>query len=72
MDITVKDWSELIKELYDIPQTKHKRFRSDWVYRGVASKDWGLESSLKRLGPAGPEVEGRRRWGGCEIGPHFQ
>ena len=43
--------------LYTVPQTSHRRFRSNFVYRGVASKAWRLETSLKRLGPHCAEVE---------------
>jgi hypothetical protein len=53
----VKDWGDLLKVLYDIPKTSHQRHRSDFVYRGVADKSWGLETSLKRLGGAYVEVE---------------
>ena len=56
-DIRVKTWPKLIKALYNIRKTRYQRYRSDFVYRGVASKDWGLETSLKRLGPAYLEVE---------------
>lgn len=49
-DITVKSWSELVQALYDIPKTAHERYRSNFVYRGVADKSWGLETSLLRLG----------------------
>ena len=53
----MKTWAELIAALYNIPKTKHGRYRSNFVYRGVACKDWGLDTSLKRLGPACAEVE---------------
>lgn len=43
-------WSELINLLYDIPETEFGRIRSDFVYRGVADKNWGLDTSLQRLG----------------------
>lgn len=56
-DIRVKTWQKLIKALYNIRKTRYQRYRSDFVYRGVASKEWGLETSLKRLGPAYLEVE---------------
>lgn len=56
-DITVTDWADLLKVLYDIPKTSHQRHRSDFVYRGVADKSWGLETSLKRLGGAYVNVE---------------
>ena len=56
-DHKVKTWEQLIAALYNIPKTKLKRYRSNFVYRGVASKAWGLETSLKRLGPACVDVE---------------
>jgi hypothetical protein len=46
----VESWAELIGVLYDIPETSFGRVRSSFVYRGVADKDWGLETSLQRLG----------------------
>ncbi|HKO61376.1 MAG TPA: FRG domain-containing protein [Pyrinomonadaceae bacterium] len=57
-DKIVKKWQELVDTLYAIPRGKHDRHRSDFVYRGVANKDWGLETSLRRLGPACGDVEG--------------
>ncbi len=57
-DIKVKTWAELATALYDIKMGKHQRYRSDYVYRGVANKDWGLETSLIRLGPSCVDVEG--------------
>lgn len=56
-DITVKSWSHLMETLYDIPKTHHERYRSNFVYRGVADSGWGLDTSLKRLGPAYVDVE---------------
>ena len=57
-DIKVKTWTDLLTALYDIRKGKHDRYRSDFVYRGVANKEWGLETSLRRLGPAYQDVEG--------------
>lgn len=57
-DIEAKNWAGLMRALYDIPKGRYERFRSNFVYRGVADKDWGLETSLKRLGPACADVEG--------------
>lgn len=56
-DIEVATWDELSHVLYDIPKTAQNRYRSSYVYRGVGDKDWSLESSLKRLGPAAADVE---------------
>ena len=49
-DIEVCDWPDLLRRLYDIPKTPFERHRSDFVYRGVADKSWGLQTSLQRLG----------------------
>jgi hypothetical protein len=49
-DIRVKNWAELTKALYEIPENSHGRYRSDFVYRGLADQSWGLETSLRRLG----------------------
>src|SRR5688572_22614415 len=57
-DIKVKDWAGLMHALYDIRRGRHDRYRSDFVYRGLANKDWPLETSLKRLSPKAANVEG--------------
>jgi hypothetical protein len=44
--------------LYDIPRTAFQRYRSDFVYRGVADHSWGLETSLQRLCGDYVNVEG--------------
>jgi len=56
-DLRVGSWFELIQALYDIPKTKHKRHRSDFVYRGLADETWELETSLMRPGGAYDMVE---------------
>ena len=56
-DKLVKTWAQLLAALYNIPKTHHQRHRSNFVYRGVANKEWGLETSLKRLGPSYSGVE---------------
>ena len=57
-DVRVESWDELTHVLYDIPKTEQGRYRSGFVYRGVADEGWPLETSLKRLGPAAADVEG--------------
>jgi FRG domain len=56
-DITVETYDEFLKVLYDIPPAS-RRFRSDYVYRGVDDKEWGLETSLQRMGSHYADVEG--------------
>ena len=57
-DIRVKSWAHLTDVLYDIPTNEHGRHRSNFVYRGVADRTWGLETSLRRLGDYCGGVEG--------------
>jgi hypothetical protein len=57
-DIVVRSWAELMNALYDIPRTAFQRYRSDFVYRGVADHYWGLETSLQRLCGDYVNVEG--------------
>jgi FRG domain len=57
-DIVVSSWAELMNALYDIPRTAFQRYRSDFVYRGVADHSWGLETSLQRLCGDYVNVEG--------------
>ena len=45
-----------MKVLYDIPKTSFNRYRSDFVYRGLADQTWGLQTSLTRLKGA-PNIE---------------
>jgi hypothetical protein len=56
-DVRVKNRRELIDALYDIPQTKFGRHRSNFVYRGLADQSWDLKTSLMRLGGSYPQVE---------------
>lgn len=49
-DVRVTSRGELMEALYDIPMTSYGRYRSDFVYRGVADDSWHLETSLRRLG----------------------
>ncbi len=59
-DIRVESWVELQEVLYDIPHDvdTYGRYRSNYVYRGVADTSWGLKTSLSRLGGAFESVEG--------------
>src|SRR5437899_2689905 len=57
-DIIVKSWTELSWVLYDIPKSAYQRYRSDFVYRGLADHSWGLDTSLQRLGGDYVNVEG--------------
>ena len=48
-EIVVKTWTELLNALYDIPRTRFQRYRSDFVYRGVADDSWGSRPVSKGL-----------------------
>jgi hypothetical protein len=54
----VESWRELNEALYDIPQTRFGRHRSNFVYRGLADQAWNLKTSLIRLGGPYADVEG--------------
>lgn len=57
-DVHVHDWSELNRELYESSWNPIlQRFRSDFVYRGLGVGDWGLTTSLMRLGGNFRELE---------------
>jgi hypothetical protein len=55
--VKATSWDHLTHILYEIPKNDQQRYRSRFVYRGVADKDWTLETSLKRIGPACVDVE---------------
>jgi hypothetical protein len=52
-----QSFDELMAELYAIPLDRHKRHRSDFVYRGLDVSTWQLQTSLQRLGPMYADVE---------------
>jgi len=56
-DVIIESWDHLQSVLYDIPISDHNRYRSNYVYRGLACKNWRLETSLKRLGGDYDKVE---------------
>lgn len=58
-DIRVENWMDLHKVLYDLlpNEETHRRYRSNFVYRGAADSSWGLETSLYRMGGAFENVE---------------
>ena len=58
-DQIVSTWRDLNDLLYDGSWNRDLgRFRSDFVFRGVANKDWGLQTSLMRLGGDYAGMEG--------------
>lgn len=57
-EIKPNSFDELISELYNIPIDTHKRYRSNFVYRGVDVSTWSLRTSLQRLEGQFQKVEG--------------
>src|SRR6266852_741297 len=57
-DRRVNSWGELQQELYRIDKNSYGRYRTDFVYRGVADKSWSLQTSLQRIGRHYGGVEG--------------
>jgi len=57
-NVVVSNWAELMNAPYDIPRSAFQRYRSNFVYRGVADHSWGLEISLQRLCGDYMNVEG--------------
>jgi hypothetical protein len=57
-DLVPNSFLEFQEMLYDIALTKHGRYRSKFVFRGVEDKDWGLETSLQRMGSHAASIEG--------------
>ncbi|MBY3068295.1 FRG domain-containing protein [Rhizobium laguerreae] len=57
IDLVPANFLEFQEMLYDIALTKHNRFRSNFVFRGVGDKCWGLETSLQRMGSHAASIE---------------
>lgn len=58
-DIYVENWKDLQEELFrDMWDEKLQRHRSPYVYRGMSSSDYKLETSLLRLGGPFEVLEG--------------
>lgn len=56
--IVVRDWNELNEVLYaDAWKEELQRFRSSFIYRGLPSTRFDLQTSLMRLGGNYPELE---------------
>ncbi|MGV3540304.1 MAG: FRG domain-containing protein [Rufibacter sp.] len=58
-DIRVESWEELQRELFkDSWDEKINRYRSPYVFRGLWNKNYGLKTSLMRIGGDYPKLEG--------------
>lgn len=56
-DVRVESWEHLNQELFPITPNKFGRFRTDYVFRGLANSAWKLETSLQRLQHAPGETK---------------
>lgn len=52
-----ESWTDLQTDLFNIYEHDKDRFRSQYAYRGVSDKNYGLETSLQRIGRKPSEVE---------------
>lgn len=50
-------WNDLQNHLFDVYEDDKDRYRSKFAYRGVSDKDYGLETSIQRIGRKPSEVE---------------
>src|SRR4051812_37640983 len=58
-EIRVQSWEELNEALYRESWNEDiRRFRSDYVFRGLSCADWPLVTALSRLGGNYRELEG--------------
>lgn len=56
-DLEPANYREFQDMLYEIALTEHGRYRSNFVFRGVGNKLWGLETSLQRMGTHAAAIE---------------
>ncbi len=52
-----ESWNDLQNFLFDVYEADKDRFRSKYAYRGVSDKNYGLETSIQRIGRKPSEVE---------------
>ncbi len=55
--IEAESWNDLQTHLFDVYEADKDRFRSKYAYRGVSDKNYGLETSLQRIGRKPSDVE---------------
>lgn len=51
------DWIELQRCLFEAYDASLERYRSQYAYRGVSNKDYGLQTSIQRIGRIPSSVE---------------
>jgi hypothetical protein len=55
--IKAESWNDLQTYLFDVYESDKDRFRSKYAYRGVSDKNYGLQTSLQRIGRKPSDVE---------------
>lgn len=55
--IEAESWNDLQTHLFDVYEADKDRFRSKYAYRGVSDKNYGLQTSLQRIGRKPSDVE---------------
>lgn len=56
-ELQADSWDDLQSFLFDVYEKDKDRFRSKYAYRGVSDKNYGLETSIQRIGRKPSEVE---------------
>lgn len=56
-EIQAESWNDLQNYLFDVYEADKDRYRSKYAYRGVSDKNYGLETSIQRIGRKPSEVE---------------
>jgi hypothetical protein len=56
-EFRVESWDELQSYLFNVYESDKDRFRSKYAYRGVSDKNYGLETSIQRIGRLPSQVE---------------
>lgn len=56
-ELQAEGWDDLQSFLFNVYESDKDRFRSKYAYRGVSNKDYGLETSIQRIGRMPSEVE---------------
>lgn len=56
-EFQAESWDDLQSFLFDVYEADKDRYRSKYAYRGVSDKNYGLETSIQRIGRKPSEVE---------------
>lgn len=56
-ELQAESWNDLQNYLFDVYEPDKDRYRSTYAYRGISDKNYGLETSIQRIGRKPSEVE---------------